>query len=470
MLFSRALISLAASLVVARPHKQSTEQHGDVVYNVYHHAATRSKLSFVKNSGICETTPGVNQYSGYLSVGEDANMFFWFFESRNNPKTAPLVSWFGGGPGSSSQFGMFTQHGPCEILENSTEPTLREHSLNSFANVLYIDQPIGTGFSYGDGGAVNSTKACSPYVWNFLQLWFGAFPEYKNRQLSVFSGSYGGHTGTDIVNYILDKNQEIKTGDTSGDVIEIVALGVINGWFDAKIQEKANIDYAFENPYRPLIDQSLYEKLMVEYNTYIVPGIDTCEKTGTTEDCDAAYRAYVVGIEQPIQASTLRAYDDFFMADIQAGGALPPTGHVKYLQRADVRDAVGAMVNYRDTGNPMAVLRSGDDAKSFLPELSRIVQDGVQVLIVAGDSDYVCNWVGNKRVADAVEWSQQMTFSNQKLQPYTVNGKEKGSFKSMGNLHFVRVFDAGHNVWWYQPETSLQITAQLLSKDGIFST
>ncbi|KAH6969268.1 putative carboxypeptidase S1 [Fusarium avenaceum] len=451
MLFSRALILLVTSMVAARPHKQSAEQHGDVVYNIYHHAATRSKLSFVTNSGICETTPGVNQYSGYLFVGEDANMFFWFFESRNNPKTAPLVSWFGGGPGSSSQFGMFTQHGPCEILENSTEPTLREHSLNSFANVLYIDQPIGTGFSYGDGGAVNSTKSCSPY-------------------LSVFSGSYGGHTGTDIVNHILDKNQEIKKGDISGDVIDVVALGVINGWFDAKIQEKANIDYAFENPYRSLIDQSLYEKLIAEYNTYIVPGIDTCEKTGTTEDCYAAYRAYQVNIEQPIQASSLMAYDDFFMADIQAGGARPPTGHIKYLQRADVRDAIGAMVNYTDTGNPMAILGSGDDAKSFLPELSRIVQSGIQVLIVAGDSDYVCNWVGNERVADAVEWSQQKTFFNQKLQPYTVNGVEKGSFKSVGNLHFVRVFDAGHNVWWYQPETSLQITTQLLSNDGIFST
>ncbi|KAM0206330.1 hypothetical protein ACHAQI_008431 [Fusarium lateritium] len=470
MLFSLALIFLAASLVVASPHEQSTEQHGDVVYSVYRHAATRSKLSFVKNSGICETTPGVNQYSGYLTVGEDANMFFWFFESRNKPKTAPLVSWFGGGPGSSAQFGMFTQHGPCEILKNSTEPTLREHSLNTHANVLYIDQPIGTGFSFGDGGAVNSTKACSPYIWTFLQLWFEAFPEYENRQLSVSSGSYGGHTGTDIVNYILDKNQDIKTGDASGEVIEVVALSVNNGWFDAKIQEKSNIDYAFENPYRPLIDRSLFEKLMTEYNTNIVPGLDKCDKTGTSEDCYAAYRAYLYYIEQPIQASTIRTYDDFVMADIQAGGARPPTGHVKYLQRADVQNAIGAMVKYRDTGNPFAILRTGDDAKSFLKELSRIVQEGIQVLIWAGDSDSVCNWVGTKRVAEAVEWSQQKTFSNQKLQPYTVDGKEKGSFKSVDNLHFVRVFDAGHNVWWYQPETSLQITTQLLSRDGIFST
>lgn len=38
-------------------------------YTVFDHASTAASLSYVTNSGICETTPGVNQYSGYLSVG-----------------------------------------------------------------------------------------------------------------------------------------------------------------------------------------------------------------------------------------------------------------------------------------------------------------------------------------------------------------------------------------------------------------
>ena len=48
-----------------------------VTYTVFEHAATGAKMEFVKNSGICETTPGVNQYSGYLSVGSNMNMWFW---------------------------------------------------------------------------------------------------------------------------------------------------------------------------------------------------------------------------------------------------------------------------------------------------------------------------------------------------------------------------------------------------------
>lgn len=55
----------------------SVVERDGTVYNVFEHAATGAKLEFVKNSLICETTPGVNQYSGYLSVGTNLNMWFW---------------------------------------------------------------------------------------------------------------------------------------------------------------------------------------------------------------------------------------------------------------------------------------------------------------------------------------------------------------------------------------------------------
>lgn len=38
-------------------------------YTVFEHAATNSRMRFVTDSNICETTPGVKQYSGYLDVG-----------------------------------------------------------------------------------------------------------------------------------------------------------------------------------------------------------------------------------------------------------------------------------------------------------------------------------------------------------------------------------------------------------------
>ena len=57
--------------------------------------------------GICETTPGVNSYSGYIDLAPDVHTFFWFFEARHDVSTAPLTLWLNGGPGSDSLIGLF---------------------------------------------------------------------------------------------------------------------------------------------------------------------------------------------------------------------------------------------------------------------------------------------------------------------------------------------------------------------------
>jgi carboxypeptidase D len=76
------LLPLLAAGVTAAPASTAKDSVSSVVkngvkYTVFEHAATGAKMEFVKNSGICETTPGVNQYSGYLSVGNNMNMWFW---------------------------------------------------------------------------------------------------------------------------------------------------------------------------------------------------------------------------------------------------------------------------------------------------------------------------------------------------------------------------------------------------------
>ena len=110
-----ALTGSALAAPTASHDKRSIVEREGVVYNVFEHAETGARIEFVNNSGICETTKGVNQYSGYLSVGTNMNMWFWyiacpppkrykmltitrFFEARQNPSTAPLAAWFNGRP------------------------------------------------------------------------------------------------------------------------------------------------------------------------------------------------------------------------------------------------------------------------------------------------------------------------------------------------------------------------------------
>jgi carboxypeptidase D len=82
--------------------------------------------------------------------------------------------------------------------------------------------------------------------------------------------------------------------------------------------------------------------------------------------------------------------------------------------------------------------------------MSKVVQTGIQVLMWAGDADYICNWFGNIGVANAVTYAGTAEFAAKALAPYTVNGTEMGQFKTVDNLSFLRVYEAGHEVPYYR--------------------
>jgi carboxypeptidase D len=68
----------------------------------------------------------------------------------------------------------------------------------------------------------------------------------------------------------------------------------------------------------------------------------------------------------------------------------------------------------------------------------------------AGDADWICNWLGYKETADKVSYSGHNEFAAKRLTEYTVNGTQKGTYKTVHNLSYLRVFEAGHEVPFYR--------------------
>jgi len=87
--------------------------------------------------------------SGVIDLNQNGgdDMFYWWFESRNSPKDDPLVLWLTGGPGCASEIALFYENGPYQFNEDGKTLKSNPHAWNNNANLLYVDQPIGTGFS-----------------------------------------------------------------------------------------------------------------------------------------------------------------------------------------------------------------------------------------------------------------------------------------------------------------------------------
>jgi len=148
----------------------------------------------------------VKQISGYIRLTKtNKNYFFWFFESRSDPAKDPLVLWLTGGPGCSSQLALFAENGPCTI--DGTNTKTNKYSWNTKANLLYLDQPSGTGFSYGDERKTHNEKDVSQDMYLFVTLFLQKFEKYRNLPLFLFGESYAGvspHTARMIIFILFD--------------------------------------------------------------------------------------------------------------------------------------------------------------------------------------------------------------------------------------------------------------------------
>lgn len=228
--------------------------------------------------------------------------------------------------------------------------------------MLYIDQPIGTGFSYGTD-PVTSTVTAAPYVWKLLQAFYAQFPQYENRDFGIFTESYGGHYGPEFAYYFESQNAAIAQGTVTGLPVSLVALGINNGWFDPIIQQKAYVDFSYNNTYKPLISSSEHSSYLSTYKSDCLPLLQQCSSTtGSNSACENADNTCYNEIEGPLSEVA-----DFDVYDIRepSNDPYPPSTYVSYLQSSAVVKAIGAKSTYAECPNaPYQKFASTGDGRS----------------------------------------------------------------------------------------------------------
>lgn len=133
-------------------------------------------------------------YAGTLPSNEDATheLFFWLYPATD--PDAPVAIWLNGGPGASSTFANFLFSSPLRIAEPTTgnfEMYTSTETWITDATMIYIDQPVGTGFSYGEP-LLTTLDECSDEFMTFMVGIWETFPDLQGKDLYVTGESYAG--------------------------------------------------------------------------------------------------------------------------------------------------------------------------------------------------------------------------------------------------------------------------------------
>eukprot|EP01121_Diplochlamys_sp_Union-15-3_P003180 TRINITY_DN1302_c0_g1_i1.p1 TRINITY_DN1302_c0_g1~~TRINITY_DN1302_c0_g1_i1.p1 ORF type:complete len:419 (-),score=58.78 TRINITY_DN1302_c0_g1_i1:11-1267(-) len=389
------------------------------------------------------------QHSGYITIdaSKNANIFYWMCESQNNPETDPVVMWMTGGPGCSSELALLFENGPWSINPDLTLK-VNPYSWNNNANVLYIDQPVGTGFSYANSDYIHNEAEVAIEMWAFLQGFLAKFPQYQKQDFYVIGESYAGHyvptVGLKIV-------QENAAG--VGIKVNLKAIGIGNGWVDPYIQYGAYGPFAYENK---LIRESTYVSMN---NTYA-----TCKKLIENKQWDKASDV-CSGIMQAVlnDAGNINVYNI----------KLPCLGPLcynftdlnEYMNQLSVKKALGVNTSiiWETCNYDVAGGFGLDSIQSFQYEVPYILANDVRVYVYSGDLDLICNYVGGWEWVSEMNWPGKDAFNRATPVQWSVDGSPAGIVTSAQNLAFIRVFEAGHMVPHDQGKNALALLNHILS-------
>lgn len=395
--------------------------------------ASELKEHDVDPDAFCD--PTVTSWSGYIDTAFGGkSLWFYFFESRSNPSKDPVILWTNGGPGCSSSLGLFMELGPCRVPENggklSPGPPINgtkwhPQSWTNRANVFFIDQPVGVGYSYSKTDQkVYTTEEAAKDVYAFLRVFFSAFDRFKTNDFYMAGESYGGRYIPIFASEVADRNHEVerkalKSGKKvdRDQLINLKGVMIGNGLTDVSKQISGYYDMTCTR--RGGVEPILSIETCKRMHTY-VPKCRTklaehCVDSFNPDLCDLWMGKCSEEIEAPYFYTGQNPYNikDDCKSGLEPNLCYDVTDDIrKYLDRDDVRDLVGAApkdqigkfasCNMHINAGFSRMLDSAHD-NGF--NVAGLLERGIKALIYVGTLDWICNFNGNYEWVKTLDWS-----------------------------------------------------------------
>lgn len=159
-------------------------------------------------------------YAGLLPISQKSNetnqLYFWYFPSQNPLAQDEITIWLNGGPGCSSLGGLLQENGPFLWQPGTFKPVQNPYSWVNLTNMVWVEQPVGTGFSQGNKLATNVEDSTAQFL-GFFKNFVDTF-DLHHRRIYIAGESFAGK----YIPYIADAM--LKTNDTEYYNVESILL------------------------------------------------------------------------------------------------------------------------------------------------------------------------------------------------------------------------------------------------------
>ncbi|KAL9020328.1 MAG: hypothetical protein Q9185_002406 [Variospora sp. 1 TL-2023] len=355
-------------------------------------------------------------------------------------------------------------------------------------------------FSSNDGvSSANTTEIAARTMWHMLQAFLGTFPQYNpagtsnNTQsgpvgINLFTESYGGKFGPLFAAHFESQNALRRAGKLPKNKtleIRLASLGIMQGCVDDLVQAKFYPIFANNNTYGikalSLVDQQNAASSYLSTNG-CQQQIQSCRNAVSVNDPDN--EGDVASVNQICKNAQISCYQTLLgpyassersVYDITqlVPSPFPPSTYLEYLNTAELQSAIGVSVNYTESNSAInnAFVQTGDYVRgNQISQLAYLLSLGVRVALVYGDRDYICNWLGGEAVSFSIaaQSPAYAPFYSAGYADIVVNSSYiGGAVRQYGNLSFSRIYNAGHLIPAYQPETAFTVFTRIIMGTGM---